>query len=1624
MNMEQKNLPLSSLCRFSLKEEHLVEDVYVKEEIDKAFNENRCFPFVPSNDLIQAIRNGKTKGELFNELVAIRNIIFNTASDNDFTINNRFLSDVRLSTRIVNAIYHIHRALADESLTRLQGRRFVLVKERRGKPTLYHVSSETTVISHVGQGPFWQEIPSIYLGLNIFDLLKSETKVGENELFDAFKKLLKIEGRAIETGFSHTDVYSPDFYYALHLIVEKLLTITQAVEDRVETELTADELQSTKKFTLKSREKYINLLEARHSHDELNYDYDQCLKGIEGLERNARIAKRKNDRASLYEIVRLLVSTSGHDIHEIRNRANIILERIFAPKDFDAPLAKSFYNLSVGDSYNFSFELPEFDGKYFVRLYTYKKGSSLWVNEDIESVDYPLIYNKEKNQYCVDVPFEEYGHYDYVIHRKKGKKVEWIQQEGCSGRINSMSNLRGELILEIFTDIHGHTGLYWKDENGHPGLVYNENGEVIRLGKFSDITAHLDNMKSRYEITAIYLLGIQKRGMHREDWAGGATSPSPFSPMSLVELEPSLGSEKEFRDLVDKAHSLDIKIIVDIIPHLNRHSQEIPDDWAVKCYADGNLVTRASTDGRFGSWNDGKLLNYRKFEVWNWLVGSVEALIDKYDIDGIRFDSAHAVPVMMKKNNYPFCWGRRRTQEEMFEGNIIVNDRQDDHLVTTGYYDSACRDVLAIPFHYYLMLHIQGKLKEKNKKFFVHLAECYWGHERFLSRTGIVAYNSSLFKICENIIHGKSDVREIYHIYDNYFPSVLPKGSELLGIIGNHDERRALNTFGHRGLRAAVALTIFMSNVVMDYEGGAEGEGWKVFLDNIFVNWNQFEFASNRSLYYFYKEWYHFHTRNKGKGYLIWANNNMVASAMKFTEEAIWIGAFNFSDANQSASMQFDNPELPLNDDFWYKVEDPIYSHITGVYNYYTGRELKVSRLNTMVSYTERVKLIKLAIVEDKSNYYDLFLKDSFLRLCSIDNDNMFKSNFIFNEATIAFKNYSGFVGLIRDRLIPMLWQNKRDKLEIGLKRIIFHLYNNGIMTGETLLGYINKLSEESDERLKKLGDALVWHNQKGALVFMAAEAEPFSKSGGLANVIYELPRELAKAGEEVYVITGLYRNGDEKSSQKMQEAIKQYKVSYSGKNVRFKIMDQDYEIGVHSGMVDGVKYFLLDHHEFFDGLYWGVTSAEKLRRRVAFARACAEVICVFGLNPQFTLTNDAYPGLFNGIVRCDHTYITNPNFARTTFLHIIHNGGWQYFDAFERWENGFDLFNLFNLPGWKAGEFCDPVFGNRLNLMAAGIKFADRTITVSPSYARQIEYASDGLERILKNVIGISNSIGSDFKSRIITRFKKAGFVEQNYLPMLERLKKSPSGSKVAERYPEIFMGLRDIESIKDEKRRYIVTRVLYKMLLQSQRGFEIDPDIVMFTMIHRITDQKGFQLLLESSEGIFKTLGYQAIIGGAVSSGDKRGEEIAHGLYLLGEFYRKQVSVSLSFLDVSIPLLASDVFCMPSMSEPGGISQLEALACGNLVVARATGGLRDTVFPMRGQGDNIEGNGFLFSDYSAWAFYDAMERTNKFFKESNEDQIYQARQNAEKSVYYWDKPAKNYIKEIYRLKEIVRLI
>ena len=374
------------------------------------------------------MRSGDPAALYREDLIAMKNAIFDAAAGDDRTVKNRFLSDTRLSSRLVSAVMFVHMALAEEDgLSSLAGRRFVIVRERPGVPTLFQVSNETTVISHVGQGPVWEEIPSLYLGMNIFDTLSYEAKRGERSFFDAFIKLLLIEARAIETGYSHVEIFPMEYSRSLNALVDEVI--------RVSTLAALEYREVAPKRAVRPFRRPIaagsSALDRRLPGDEMNFDAEANLKGIAAIERLARTYKQAGDRDSLRETVRLLVPASGHDIHEVRDRANILLERIFAPKEFDAPLATVFTTLSAGSPHRFEFDLPARGARYFVRLYRQAESGSFTTRRDIDALDIDLEYDAATGRFTAEYLFEDYGHFDYVVFRKAR-----VHHAGTSGRIN------------------------------------------------------------------------------------------------------------------------------------------------------------------------------------------------------------------------------------------------------------------------------------------------------------------------------------------------------------------------------------------------------------------------------------------------------------------------------------------------------------------------------------------------------------------------------------------------------------------------------------------------------------------------------------------------------------------------------------------------------------------------------------------------------------------------------------------------------------------------------------------------------------------------------------------------------------------------------------------------------------------------------------------------------------------------------------------------------------------------------------------------------------------------------------------------------------------------------------
>ncbi|RKX86426.1 MAG: hypothetical protein DRP57_01505, partial [Spirochaetes bacterium] len=150
---------------------NFVQSDKIKLEIDTAFKENRAFPFFPDKEILSAITLNSNISPLQSSFSDFKNSILKSIARDGTENFAELKKDVRLSLRLINAVYFIHLALAEINDENLKRRRFAVIREKRGLPTFYHVTDRVTVISHVGQGPKWEEKPTIYLPLILFDTL-------------------------------------------------------------------------------------------------------------------------------------------------------------------------------------------------------------------------------------------------------------------------------------------------------------------------------------------------------------------------------------------------------------------------------------------------------------------------------------------------------------------------------------------------------------------------------------------------------------------------------------------------------------------------------------------------------------------------------------------------------------------------------------------------------------------------------------------------------------------------------------------------------------------------------------------------------------------------------------------------------------------------------------------------------------------------------------------------------------------------------------------------------------------------------------------------------------------------------------------------------------------------------------------------------------------------------------------------------------------------------------------------------------------------------------------------------------------------------------------------------------
>lgn len=438
-------------------------------------------------------------------------------------------------------------------------------------------------------------------------------------------------------------------------------------------------------------------------------------------------------------------------------------------------------------------------------------------------------------------------------------------------------------------------------------------------------------------------------------------------------------------------------------------------------------------------------------------------------------------------------------------------------------------------------------------------------------------------------------------------------------------------------------------------------------------------------------------------------------------------------------------------------------------------------------------------------------------------------------------------------------------------------------------------------------------------ILFAASEAVPYAASGGLADVVGSLPKAIQAKGQNCAIVIPLYKSIDQKLRSEMTLIT----------NITVDVSWRKQYCGIFKAVQNGITYYFIDNEYYFkrDGLYGFYDDCERF---VFFDRAVLEMLKHIDFKPDIINCNDWQTALIPVYFNIYYKYQQGYNGIKTVFT--IHNIEYQG-------KYGKEILDeVMGIPMYNANLL---EYDGYINMMKGAIETADIITTVSPGYAWEVldPWYAHGLDRILVTkqykLKGILNGIDTDV-----------------YDP---------------ENDPEIagHFSASDIGGKRKCKEALINELALDK-------GSE--PIIGIVT---RFVKHKGIDLIRYVFEEIIKMGCKFAVLG----SGEKIYEDFFREM---AARYHGKVSVSLGF----IPELAhriyagSDMFLMPSQSEPCGLAQMIAMRYGTVPIVRETGGLRDTVRDNGGE----NGNGYTFKTYNANDMLDAVKRAKAEYDNKEE--------------------------------------
>lgn len=470
-------------------------------------------------------------------------------------------------------------------------------------------------------------------------------------------------------------------------------------------------------------------------------------------------------------------------------------------------------------------------------------------------------------------------------------------------------------------------------------------------------------------------------------------------------------------------------------------------------------------------------------------------------------------------------------------------------------------------------------------------------------------------------------------------------------------------------------------------------------------------------------------------------------------------------------------------------------------------------------------------------------------------------------------------------------------------------------------------------------------------ILMVSSESVPFSKTGGLADVVGALSAELNKLSNDARILIPSYNTPLEQSG----DIVCSFKIH---------MLSQDQEVTITKKEVNDTVYYFVNHPFFNErkGVY-GDTSftpySDNFERYTILCKSAFLLCKTIGFRPDIIHCHDWTTGLLPYYLK-----VENDKFFRDTkTVFTIHNLAYQG--------------NFAHLDFLLADE--DPnekIFaGNQVNMLQAGLQFADFITTVSPTYAEEIQQPEQGcnLDSIL---------------------------VEKS-----DKLRGIINGIDINEWNPESDPLLEEHFNTVD-----LSGKAKLKEQIQKTFGLPINPEVPLFAMISRLASQKGFDTLTPVLDSILKENNIQFII---IGTGDSQLEQSLLEISNKNE----NLSVNIMFSNKYAHLVeaGSDFFLMPSRYEPCGLNQLYSLRYGTLPIARRTGGLADTILDV--DENPGEGTGFLFDELTSENIVNSIERAIELY---NSDEMKKVIYRAMNQDYSWNNSALEYIKIYKKLENI----